>query len=244
MEASVTVKPSYGLADADIERMLRDSFEHAKEDMHARALAEQRVDGQRLLEATRAALHADGALLAAEEERRASRPAMQALEKLLPGTDHRAIKQAVEALNRATEEFAARRMDAGVKRALAGTQDRQPLMPKLKVLPHATLCPQGAEIEARAGQVDLRHAARAPHRHRARLREVLRLHHLPRDRARRASTRSSRPRRRKRTCSTRPGAWRRPRAFPARRRWRDEDLVIEIPKYTINYEREGGGEEA
>src|SRR5688572_8042733 len=63
VEASVTVKPSYGLADADIERMLRDSFEHAREDMHSRALAEQRVDGQRLIEATRAALAADAGLL-------------------------------------------------------------------------------------------------------------------------------------------------------------------------------------
>src|SRR3954471_6718622 len=63
IQASVTVKPSYGLADADIERMLRDSFEHAKEDVHARALAEARVDGQRLMEATRSALAADGALL-------------------------------------------------------------------------------------------------------------------------------------------------------------------------------------
>src|SRR5918992_3828538 len=67
-EASVTVKPSYGLADADIERMLRDSFDHAKEDMYARALAEQRVDGQRLLEATRSALAADEALLSPEEK--------------------------------------------------------------------------------------------------------------------------------------------------------------------------------
>ena len=58
-EASVAVKPSYGLADADIERMLRDSVDHAKEDVYARALAEQRVDGQRLLEATRSALAAD-----------------------------------------------------------------------------------------------------------------------------------------------------------------------------------------
>ena len=55
-EASVTVKPSYGLADADIERMLRDSFEHAKEDVHARALAENRVEGQRLIEATLSAI--------------------------------------------------------------------------------------------------------------------------------------------------------------------------------------------
>jgi molecular chaperone HscA len=119
VEASVTVKPSYGLGDADIERMLRDSFEHAREDMHARALAEQRVDGQRLLEATRSALAVDAGLLSSEEKA-AIEAAMQNLEKLLPRTDHRAIKQAVEALNRATDEFAARRMDEGIKRALAG----------------------------------------------------------------------------------------------------------------------------
>src|SRR5918996_4439838 len=101
VEASVSVKPSYGLADADIERMLRDSFEHAREDMHVRALAEQRVDGQRLIEATRAALRADSGLLTTNE-RESIDQAMLDLEKLLPGTDHRAIKQAVEAPNRAT----------------------------------------------------------------------------------------------------------------------------------------------
>ncbi|HYT48399.1 MAG TPA: Fe-S protein assembly chaperone HscA [Burkholderiales bacterium] len=119
VEASVSVKPSYGLGDADIERMLRDSFEHANEDVHARALAEHRVEGQRLIEATRSALQADGGLLSADEKT-AIEANMQALQKLLPATDHRAIKQAADALNRATEEFAARRMDAGIKRALAG----------------------------------------------------------------------------------------------------------------------------
>jgi molecular chaperone HscA len=119
VEASVTVKPSYGLGDADIERMLRDSFEHAREDMHARALAEQRVDGQRLIEATRAALAADAQLLTPEEKSTIDE-AVASLEKALPGTDHRAIKKAVEALNHSTETFAARRMDEGIKRALAG----------------------------------------------------------------------------------------------------------------------------
>jgi len=119
VEASITVKPSYGLADADVERMLRDSFDHAREDSHARALAEQRVDGQRLVEATRSALSVDEKLLN-EEERVAIEQAITNLQKLLAGTDHRKIKQAVEALNRATDEFAARRMDAGIKRALAG----------------------------------------------------------------------------------------------------------------------------
>jgi molecular chaperone HscA len=118
-EASVTVKPSYGLGDADIERMLRDSFSHAKEDVHARALAEARVDGQRLLEATRSALAADAALLSADD-RSAIDGGIAALEKALAGADHRRIKQAIDALNRASEPFAEQRMDAGIRRALAG----------------------------------------------------------------------------------------------------------------------------
>jgi len=120
-EASVAVKPSYGLADTDIERMLRDSFSHAKEDVHARALTEARVDGERLLEATRSALAADSALLAADEKA-AIAARIAELEKALPGADHRAIKQALDALNHATEDFAARRMDQGIRRALAGKQ--------------------------------------------------------------------------------------------------------------------------
>src|SRR5256885_363351 len=118
-EASVTVKPSYGLADADIERMLRDSFEHAREDVHARALTEQRVEARRLLEATRSALQADGHLLSAEETS-VIESAAQSLQKMVESTDHRAIKHAADALNRATEQFAGRRMDEGIRRALAG----------------------------------------------------------------------------------------------------------------------------
>ena len=119
VEASITVKPSYGLADSDVERMLRDSFEHAREDVRARALAEYRVEGQRLIEATRSALQADQALLN-ENEVKAIHDAAARLEGVLQGTDHREIKQASDALNRATDEFAARRMDQGIKRALAG----------------------------------------------------------------------------------------------------------------------------
>jgi molecular chaperone HscA len=118
-QASVTVKPSYGLGDTDIERMLRDSFEHAKDDMHARARHEARVDAQRLLEAVRAALAADGALLSAAEREAIDRQ-VAALAAVAASNEHRAIRQASEALNKATEEFAARRMDAGVRRALAG----------------------------------------------------------------------------------------------------------------------------
>jgi molecular chaperone HscA len=118
-EASVTVKPSYGLADGDIERMLRESVDHAREDVHARALAENRVDAQRLIEATRSAVQADGPLLTSEE-RSSIDKAMQVLESTLGGKDHRAIKKGIDTLNKATEDFAARRMDAGIRKALAG----------------------------------------------------------------------------------------------------------------------------
>jgi molecular chaperone HscA len=117
--AAIAVKPSYGLGDADIERMLRDSFSHAKEDVHARALAENRVEGQRLIEATQSALNVDGALLS-DGERSEIEKIVENLKRTLGGKDHRAIKNAADALNRATAEFAARRMDAGVRRALAG----------------------------------------------------------------------------------------------------------------------------
>jgi molecular chaperone HscA len=118
-EASVAVKPSYGLADGDIERMLRESVDHAREDVHARALAENRVEGQRLIEATLSAIKADASLLDADE-RASIDKAMRDLESSLAGKDHRAIKKGMDALNKATEAFAARRMDAGVRKALAG----------------------------------------------------------------------------------------------------------------------------
>jgi molecular chaperone HscA len=119
VEASVAVKPSYGLADGEIERMLRESYEHARDDMHARALHEAQVDAARLIEATRSALVTDGALLESPE-RAAIEERMAALESALAGTDYRALRAGTDALNKATEEFAARRMDAGVRRALAG----------------------------------------------------------------------------------------------------------------------------
>jgi molecular chaperone HscA len=118
-EASISVKPSYGLADGDIERMLRESFEHANEDVHARALNEHRVDAQRLIDATRGGLAEDDSLLTADELNDIQEK-IAILEQTLPGTDPRAIKRASDALNRATEEFAGRRMNASVRRALAG----------------------------------------------------------------------------------------------------------------------------
>ncbi len=119
VEASVQVKPSYGLGDEEITRMLKDAFTHARDDMYARALNEQIVDAQGLIAATRAALAEDGELLAAEEAA-AIGTGIAALEKLTTGTDHQAIKRGVEALNAATTEFAQRRMDRNVRRAMAG----------------------------------------------------------------------------------------------------------------------------
>lgn len=119
VEASVQVKPSYGLDDEDITRMLKDAFTHAKGDMFARALNEQIVDAQGLLAATRAALAADPVLLD-EAETAAIEASIAALEKLMGSTDHLAIKRGIEALNAATTDFAQRRMDQNVRRAMAG----------------------------------------------------------------------------------------------------------------------------
>ncbi len=118
-EATITVKPSYGLADEDISRMLKDSFEHARDDMQARALQEARVDAERLLEAVRAALKVDANLLSATE-RTDIDCRVDALATAAAGSDHRAIKASSDALNRVTEDFAARRMDRSVKAALTG----------------------------------------------------------------------------------------------------------------------------
>jgi molecular chaperone HscA len=120
VQAAVSVKPAYGLADDEITRMLKDSYTHAKDDIQARALQEARVDAERLLDATQTALNENGATLLDATELAAIEIAMDALRMRLSGTDHRAIKDAAEALNQATHEFAGRRMDASVKRALAG----------------------------------------------------------------------------------------------------------------------------
>ena len=119
VEAAVTVKPSYGLSDEDITRMLQDSFTHARDDASARALREQQVEGQQLLEALANALEADGSLVDAAERSTIDAAAL-ALRDTLGGQDRRAIKQAIDQLNHATGQFAARRMDHGVAQALKG----------------------------------------------------------------------------------------------------------------------------
>jgi molecular chaperone HscA len=118
-EASIVVKPSYGLSEAEVARMLRDSFEHAADDMAARALVEAQVEADQICAATRKALETDGDLLA-EDERAAIDAALAEVARQRAGGDHRALAAASAALNRTTAEFAARRMDRGVARALTG----------------------------------------------------------------------------------------------------------------------------
>jgi len=119
VEASITVKPSYGLSDEEVARMLQDSFTSADIDMKLRALREQQVEADRIVLATRAALEADASLLS-DEERKEIGGLIESVRKTQAGDDHVAIKAAVEALAKGTEEFAARRMDRSVRMALAG----------------------------------------------------------------------------------------------------------------------------
>jgi molecular chaperone HscA len=119
VESSVVVKPSYGLTDNEIEHMLRDSITHAREDEEARQLRERQVDAERLIEAVQRALDADAALLDTKERAEIDRH----LDGLIAAREENnaaRIKQAIKALDSATEMFAARRMDANIRRALTG----------------------------------------------------------------------------------------------------------------------------
>lgn len=118
--ASVDVKPSYGLSDNEIEYMLRDSMDLAAEDMQARALTEQRVEAERVLEAISAAISTDGAEHLSAEEHTAIDQLVIALRGTLDGSDRDAIASAVEALEKGSEHFVERRMNASVRRLMAG----------------------------------------------------------------------------------------------------------------------------
>jgi len=119
VEAAVTVKPSYGLADEQIAQMLKDGFAHAETDMAARSLRQAQVDAERMTLATRAALQADGTLLSSGE-REAIDVLIESTQRAAQGTDASAIDAAVEALAQGTEAFAAARMNQGIRQALAG----------------------------------------------------------------------------------------------------------------------------
>jgi molecular chaperone HscA len=119
IRAEVEVKPSYGLTDEEVERMLLDSYQHAEEDLKNRQLVSERVEAERILAATRSAMQRDPELL--EDSVRAEiEQAMAELERAAAGDDHRAIHRAVEALDHASHPFAEARMNRAVAAAVRG----------------------------------------------------------------------------------------------------------------------------
>ncbi len=118
-EARIEVKPSYGLSDDEIAAMLKDSFSHASDDAFRRALREAQVEAQRLIEAVASALKEDADLLSTLERAHID-TCMLRLQTASMGDDRRAIDQAMDALSKGTNEFAARRMNKSVSKALAG----------------------------------------------------------------------------------------------------------------------------
>jgi len=120
VRSAVTVKPSFGLSDEQIADMLQASFSHAEQDKQARQLAEQRLESTQLLEGLEAAMAADAEQLLAEQECAQLHEQMQGLRALLPGSDVAALRELTESLGKASESFAARRMDKSIQEALAG----------------------------------------------------------------------------------------------------------------------------
>jgi molecular chaperone HscA len=120
VEARIDVKPSYGLSDEQIAKMLRESFTTAEADMKARALTEARVDAERMIIATRSALDADGDLLEPHERSEIEASMVTLRETVKASEDAAVVEAAVQALAKGTESFAARRMNEGIRRALAG----------------------------------------------------------------------------------------------------------------------------
>ncbi|MDA8786039.1 Fe-S protein assembly chaperone HscA [Porticoccaceae bacterium] len=121
VESRIEVKPSYGLGEEEITNMLQDSFSHARDDMQARALREQQVEADRMIEDLLAAIYKDGEALLDAEERQCLKVAIQELRELRESTtEHRLLARQIESVAKASEEFAARRMDASIKTALAG----------------------------------------------------------------------------------------------------------------------------
>ncbi|MFC5078523.1 Chaperone protein HscA [Vibrio thalassae] len=120
IQSDIQVKPSYGLSDDEVTNMLKDSMTYAKDDMLARALAEQRVEADRVIEGLIAAMQADGDALLNEQEKQVLVEAIEALIKLRNGDDADAIEQGIKDTDKASQEFASRRMDKSIREALAG----------------------------------------------------------------------------------------------------------------------------
>ncbi len=119
ISAAIDVTPSYGLTDEEVERMLIESFEHAEDDLVARNLRTERIEAERILAATRAAMISDAHLLDADVAV-ATATAIATLEAARAGDDYLAIRAAVEGLDRASKPFAERRMNLAIAAAMAG----------------------------------------------------------------------------------------------------------------------------
>ena len=120
VQASIEVKPAYGLSDDEVTRMLQSSIQHAKDDMHARMLREQQVEADRVRESLQAALNADGDALLDSDERLAIEAAIDAMMQTAAGDDPGAIEKAIEQVDAISQAFAQRRMDRSIRQALAG----------------------------------------------------------------------------------------------------------------------------
>ncbi len=120
VQSSIEVKPSYGLGENEIANMLKDSMTHAKEDMAARMLAEQRVEAARVLEPLMVALAKDGDELLETQERQGIEDAIAHLRETNEQNDMAKIKAAIESLDKKTQDFAAKRMDLSIRKALKG----------------------------------------------------------------------------------------------------------------------------
>lgn len=119
VQASIQIKPSYGLTDEEVTAMIKSSFDNAQEDLQARELAEQRVEADRVIESVIVALQADGAVLSTDEFHHIETVLKQLMD-VKQGSDRDAIAQGIKALDTATQEFAARRMNASINKALTG----------------------------------------------------------------------------------------------------------------------------
>ena len=120
VQASIQIKPSYGLTDEEVTQMIKSSMENAKEDMEARQLAEQRVEADRVIDTVISALQEDGAEVLSIEEFKAIEAEIQKLIALKQSSDRAAIAQGIKELDHATQAFAAKRMNLSIQKALAG----------------------------------------------------------------------------------------------------------------------------
>ena len=120
VESSIQVKPSYGLSDNEIETMLKDSFSHAQDDIDARKLREQQVEAGRVVEALTSALAEDGDRLLSSDEQSEIRQVIDELLQAAQGTKHLAIKLTIEKADTVSADFAQRRMDSSINKALTG----------------------------------------------------------------------------------------------------------------------------